>query len=113
MQTPPAERRETSRLPTVCRPARVLSTNNSKRSRAHRVHARAHRPSRVPGTGFRGTGGSGGRGGQAIYFHRALSWHGAEHELGIYPREGHGLVERNHQLDLLRRTRAWFGRWLS
>ena len=50
--------------------------------------------------------------GQAIYFHRALSWYGAEHELVIYPREGHGLVERNHQLDLLRRTRAWFDRWL-
>ena len=49
---------------------------------------------------------------QAIYFHRALSWYGAEHELVIYPREGHGLVERNHQLDLLRRTRAWFDRWL-
>ncbi len=49
---------------------------------------------------------------QAIYFHRALSWFGAEHELVIYPREGHGLVERNHQLDLLRRTRAWFDRWL-
>ena len=30
----------------------------------------------------------------------------------FYPREGHGLVERNHQLDLLRRTRAWFDRWL-
>jgi dipeptidyl aminopeptidase/acylaminoacyl peptidase len=50
---------------------------------------------------------------QAIYFHRALSWYGAEHELVIYPREGHGLVERNHQLDLLRRTRAWFDRWLG
>jgi dipeptidyl aminopeptidase/acylaminoacyl peptidase len=49
---------------------------------------------------------------QAIYFHRALSWYGAEHELVIYPREGHGLAERNHQLDLLRRTRAWFDRWL-
>ncbi len=49
---------------------------------------------------------------QAIYFHRALSWYGAEHELVIYPREGHGFVERNHQLDLLRRTRAWFDRWL-
>lgn len=31
----------------------------------------------------------------------------------VYPREGHGLVERNHQLDLLRRTRAWFDRWLA
>ena len=50
---------------------------------------------------------------QAIYFHRALSWHGAEHELVIYPREGHGFAERNHQLDLLRRTRAWFDRWLG
>ena len=50
--------------------------------------------------------------GQAIYFHRALSWFGAKHEFVIYPREGHGFVERNHQLDLLRRTRAWFDRWL-
>jgi dipeptidyl aminopeptidase/acylaminoacyl peptidase len=50
--------------------------------------------------------------GQAIYFHRALSWFGVEHELVIYPREGHRLVERNHQLDFLRRTRAWFERWL-
>jgi dipeptidyl aminopeptidase/acylaminoacyl peptidase len=50
--------------------------------------------------------------GQAIYFHRALRWFGVEHELVIYPREGHGFVERNHQLDLLRRMRAWFERWL-
>jgi dipeptidyl aminopeptidase/acylaminoacyl peptidase len=50
--------------------------------------------------------------GQAIYFHRALSRFGATHEFVIYPREGHGFVERNHQLDLLRRTRAWFDRWL-
>lgn len=50
--------------------------------------------------------------GQAIYFHRALSWFGVEHELVIYPREGHGFVERKHQLDLLWRTRAWFERWL-
>jgi len=50
---------------------------------------------------------------QAIYFHRALSRYGAEHELVIYPREGHGLRERNHQRDLLLRTRAWFDRWLG
>jgi dipeptidyl aminopeptidase/acylaminoacyl peptidase len=49
---------------------------------------------------------------QAIYFHRALSRYGAEHELVVYPREGHGLTERNHQRDLLLRTRAWFDRWL-
>jgi dipeptidyl aminopeptidase/acylaminoacyl peptidase len=51
--------------------------------------------------------------GQAIFFHRALSQFGTEHELVVYPREGHGFAERNHQLDLLRRTRAWFDRWLG
>jgi len=50
--------------------------------------------------------------GQSIYFHRALSRFGVEHEFVVYPREGHGIRERNHQLDLLRRTRAWFDRWL-
>ena len=43
---------------------------------------------------------------------RAAVMYGAEHELVVYPREGHGFRERNHQLDLLRRTRAWFDRWL-
>ncbi|MCG8916357.1 prolyl oligopeptidase family serine peptidase [Actinokineospora sp. PR83] len=51
--------------------------------------------------------------GQAVYFHRALRHFGAEHEFVIYPREGHSLRERNHQLDILRRTRAWFDRWLQ
>jgi dipeptidyl aminopeptidase/acylaminoacyl peptidase len=50
---------------------------------------------------------------QATYFHRALCHFGAEHEFVVYPREGHGVAERNHQLDLLHRTRAWFGRWLG
>jgi dipeptidyl aminopeptidase/acylaminoacyl peptidase len=50
---------------------------------------------------------------QAIYFHRALSRFGVEHEFVVYPREGHGFAERNHQLDVLRRTRAWFDRWLA
>jgi dipeptidyl aminopeptidase/acylaminoacyl peptidase len=50
--------------------------------------------------------------GQSTYFHRALSRYGVDHEFVIYPREGHGTTERNHQLDLLRRTRAWFDRWL-
>ncbi|MFE9424690.1 S9 family peptidase [Kitasatospora sp. NPDC006697] len=51
--------------------------------------------------------------GQAIHFHRALRHFGAEHELVVYPREGHGLQERAHQLDALRRTRDWFDRWLK
>ncbi len=51
--------------------------------------------------------------GQAVYFHRALSEFGVEHELVIYPREGHGFTERAHQADVLERTRAWFTRWLG
>ena len=51
--------------------------------------------------------------GQAVYFHRALSHFGVEHELVIYPREGHLFTERNHQIDLLNRMRAWFIRWLG
>jgi dipeptidyl aminopeptidase/acylaminoacyl peptidase len=51
--------------------------------------------------------------GQAVYFHRALCRYGVEHEFVVYPREGHPILERNHQIDLLRRTRAWFDRWLG
>ncbi|MGD0068316.1 MAG: prolyl oligopeptidase family serine peptidase [Streptosporangiaceae bacterium] len=51
--------------------------------------------------------------GQATYFHRALCQFEVEHEFVVYPREGHGVAERNHQVDLLQRTRAWFGRWLG
>lgn len=50
--------------------------------------------------------------GQAEYFHRALRRFGVEHEYVVYPRENHSFRERNHQLDLLRRTRTWFDRWL-
>lgn len=50
--------------------------------------------------------------GQATYLHRALRHFGVEHEFVIYPREGHSIRERNHQLDVMRRTRAWFDRWL-
>ncbi|MEV1072546.1 S9 family peptidase [Micromonospora parva] len=51
--------------------------------------------------------------GQAVYLHRALRHFDVEHEFVTYPREGHSIRERNHQLDLLRRTRAWFDRWLQ
>ncbi|WP_326823859.1 alpha/beta hydrolase family protein [Streptosporangium sp. NBC_01756] len=50
--------------------------------------------------------------GQATYFHRALRTYGVEHEFVVYPREGHSILERNHQLDVLQRTRTWFDRWL-
>jgi dipeptidyl aminopeptidase/acylaminoacyl peptidase len=50
--------------------------------------------------------------GQATYFHRALRHFGVKHEFVVYPREGHNIAERAHQIDLLQRTRAWFDRWL-
>lgn len=51
--------------------------------------------------------------GQSTYFHRALRQHGTPHAFVVYPREGHGLRERGHQLDFMRRTREWYDRWLS
>jgi dipeptidyl aminopeptidase/acylaminoacyl peptidase len=51
--------------------------------------------------------------GQAIYFHRALREFGVEHEFIVYPREGHPIKERDHRLDLIRRIRGWFDRWIG
>ena len=51
--------------------------------------------------------------GQALYFHRALTQFGIEHELVIYPRENHSFTERSHQIDVLERIRTWFTRWLG
>jgi dipeptidyl aminopeptidase/acylaminoacyl peptidase len=50
---------------------------------------------------------------QAEFFHRALRRFGVEHEYVVYPRAGHSIRERNHQLDVLRRTRTWFDRWMA
>ncbi|MBB5855080.1 S9 family peptidase [Amycolatopsis umgeniensis] len=49
---------------------------------------------------------------QAEFFHRALRHFGVEHDLVVYPGEGHSLRGREHQLDLLRRSREWFARLL-
>lgn len=46
--------------------------------------------------------------GQARFLHRALRRFGVDHDFVVYPREPHAIREREHQLDLLRRTRAWF-----
>ncbi|HEX5405833.1 MAG TPA: S9 family peptidase [Pseudonocardiaceae bacterium] len=46
--------------------------------------------------------------GQAQYFRSALRHFGVEHEFVVYPREGHGLAERDHQIDVLRRATEWF-----
>ena len=50
---------------------------------------------------------------QAMEFHTALKWAGVPVELVIYPRQGHYLEERAHQLDFMERSVAWFDRHLS
>ncbi len=48
--------------------------------------------------------------GQELY--NALAAEGVPTELVIYPREGHGWTELEHQLDGARRQREWFDRYL-
>jgi dipeptidyl aminopeptidase/acylaminoacyl peptidase len=50
---------------------------------------------------------------QAIGFHRAVRENGTPVELVVYPREGHGIGERAHQIDVLKRVRGWFGKWIE
>jgi dipeptidyl aminopeptidase/acylaminoacyl peptidase len=51
--------------------------------------------------------------GQAEELYRGIADTGlAEVELVVYPREGHGITEREHQLDFWRRAREFFGRHL-
>jgi dipeptidyl aminopeptidase/acylaminoacyl peptidase len=50
---------------------------------------------------------------QAMEFHTALKWTGVPVELVIYPRQGHYITERAHQLDFMERSLAWFDRHLS
>jgi dipeptidyl aminopeptidase/acylaminoacyl peptidase len=50
---------------------------------------------------------------QAKELYRALRHAGAKTELVYYPREGHGLAERAHQLDFVQRYLDWFDRALQ
>lgn len=50
---------------------------------------------------------------QAEELYGGLVENGVETELVIYPREGHGYIERAHQLDLWQRVQAWFDRHLA
>jgi len=47
---------------------------------------------------------------QATEFYNALVEAGCEVELVIYPREGHGWTERDHQIDTWNRMRDWLDR---
>ena len=51
--------------------------------------------------------------GQAQELYQALVEAGCEIELVVYPREGHGWLEREHQIDAWRRTRGWLDRHLA
>lgn len=50
--------------------------------------------------------------GQGYEVFRALKELGVETEMVVYPREAHGILEKNHQIDLMRRTVEWFERHL-
>ena len=50
---------------------------------------------------------------QAIGFERALRERNVPTQLVVYPREPHGVRERAHQLDILRRVLDWYNTWLG
>jgi dipeptidyl aminopeptidase/acylaminoacyl peptidase len=49
---------------------------------------------------------------QAVEFYNALVESGCETELVVYPREGHGWTEREHQIDSWNRMKDWLARHL-
>lgn len=49
---------------------------------------------------------------QGYEFFRALKDNGVPVEMVVYPREGHGIMEKNHQIDLQARVVEWFKRYL-
>jgi len=51
--------------------------------------------------------------GQAFELYNALVEGGCAAELVVYPREGHGWTEREHQLDSWNRIRDWLARYLA
>ena len=50
---------------------------------------------------------------QGYQFFRALKDQGVEVEMIVYPREGHTVVERLHQQDMIRRITDWYARYLD
>lgn len=51
--------------------------------------------------------------GQSLELYTALKWKGVPVEYVSYPREGHGLAERAHQLDFMRRVLGWFEKYVK
>jgi dipeptidyl aminopeptidase/acylaminoacyl peptidase len=50
---------------------------------------------------------------QCYQFHRGLRRYGVETEFVVYPREGHGIREEKHRLDMLNRIVDWFEKHLK
>jgi dipeptidyl aminopeptidase/acylaminoacyl peptidase len=50
---------------------------------------------------------------QCYQFHRGLQRYGIETEFVVYPREGHGIREEKHRIDVLNRMIGWFEKFLK
>jgi dipeptidyl aminopeptidase/acylaminoacyl peptidase len=50
--------------------------------------------------------------GQSLELYTALKWKGVPVEYVTYPREGHGVAERAHQEDFMKRVLAFFQKHL-
>ena len=51
--------------------------------------------------------------GQSQELYTALKWKGVPVEFVTYPREGHGVSEKAHQLDFMNRVAGWFEKYLK
>jgi dipeptidyl aminopeptidase/acylaminoacyl peptidase len=51
--------------------------------------------------------------GQSQELYTALKWKGVPVEFVTYPREGHGVSEKAHQLDFMNRVASWFEKYLK
>jgi YD repeat-containing protein len=51
--------------------------------------------------------------GQSQELYTALKWKGVPVEFVTYPREGHGVGERAHQLDYMKRVLGWYEKYLN
>jgi dipeptidyl aminopeptidase/acylaminoacyl peptidase len=49
---------------------------------------------------------------QGIFFQRGLKAYDVPVEMVTYPREPHGIQERAHQIDLVKRIRDWYLKWI-
>lgn len=50
---------------------------------------------------------------QGMEMYRALKSLDVPVEFVRYPRQGHSIKERHHQIDLMKRMVAWFDKWLK